>query len=74
MWPCSELAILAFITQCQIAHHDHTQQLQHRKHGSNQPSRQLRTARNKPIAVLIGATAGLVPVGVYEVGHYELTS
>jgi hypothetical protein len=23
---------------------------------------------------LIGATAGLVPVGVYEVGHYELTS
>jgi hypothetical protein len=24
--------------------------------------------------VLIGATAELVPVGVYEVDHYELTS
>ena len=35
---------------------------------------QLRAARHKPIAALIGATAGLVPVGVYEVGHYELTS
>src|SRR3954466_10590640 len=35
---------------------------------------QLRAARRKPIAALIGATAGLVPVGVYEVGHHELTS
>jgi len=35
---------------------------------------QLRAARRKPIAAVIGATAGLVPVGVYEVGHYELTS
>lgn len=38
------------------------------------PLAQLRAARRKPIAALIGATAGLVPVGVYEVGHYELTS
>src|SRR3954470_24526314 len=35
---------------------------------------QLRAARRKPVAAIIGATAGLVPVGVYEVGHYELTS
>lgn len=38
------------------------------------PLAQLRAARDKPIAALIGATAGLVPVGVYEVGHCELTS
>ena len=38
------------------------------------PMAQLRAARRKPIAAIIGATAGLVPVGVYEVGHYELTS
>ena len=38
------------------------------------PLSQLRAARYKPTAALIGATAGLVPVGVYEVGHYELTS
>ena len=38
------------------------------------PLAQLRAARHKPVAALIGATAGLVPVGVYEVGHYELTS
>jgi hypothetical protein len=38
------------------------------------PLAQLRAARRKPIAAVIGATAGLVPVGVYEVGHYELTS
>jgi hypothetical protein len=38
------------------------------------PLAQLRAARYKPIAALIGATAGLVPVGVYEVGHHELTS
>jgi hypothetical protein len=31
-------------------------------------------ARRKPVAALIGATAGLVPVGVFELGHYELTS
>jgi hypothetical protein len=38
------------------------------------PLAQLRTARRKPIAALLGATAGLVPVGVFELGHYELTS
>lgn len=38
------------------------------------PLAQLRAARHKPIAALIGATAGLVPVGVYEVGDHELTS
>ena len=38
------------------------------------PLAQLRAAQRKPIAAVIGATAGLVPVGVYEVGHYELTS
>jgi hypothetical protein len=38
------------------------------------PLAQLRAARQKPVAAIIGATAGLVPVGVYEVGHYELTS
>lgn len=38
------------------------------------PLAQLRAARRKPAAALIGATAGLVPVGVYEVGHFELTS
>jgi hypothetical protein len=43
-------------------------------HAATNPLAQLRAARHKPIAALIGATAGLVPVGVYEVGHYELTS
>ncbi len=38
------------------------------------PLAQLRVARQKPIAALLGATAGLVPVGVFELGHYELTS
>jgi hypothetical protein len=38
------------------------------------PLAQLRTARRKPVAAIIGATAGLVPVGVYEVGHHEITS
>lgn len=38
------------------------------------PLAQLRLARRKPIAALLGATAGLVPVGVFELGHYELTS
>jgi hypothetical protein len=38
------------------------------------PLAQLRIARCKPVAALIGATAGLVPVGVFELGHYELTS
>jgi hypothetical protein len=38
------------------------------------PLAQLRIARRKPVAALIGATAGLVPVGVFELGHYELTS
>ena len=38
------------------------------------PLAQLRAARHKPVAAIIGATAGLVPVGVYEVGHHELTS
>ena len=38
------------------------------------PLAQLRAAGRKPVAAIIGATAGLVPVGVYEVGHYELTS
>src|ERR1044071_1129391 len=38
------------------------------------PLAQLRIARRKPVATLLGATAGLVPVGVFELGHYELTS
>ena len=38
------------------------------------PLAQLRAARRKPVAAIIGATAGLVPVGVYEVGHHEPTS
>lgn len=38
------------------------------------PLAQLRIARRKPVAALIGATAGIVPVGVFELGHYELTS
>ncbi|TMQ13330.1 MAG: hypothetical protein E6J91_18940 [Deltaproteobacteria bacterium] len=38
------------------------------------PLAQLRVAREKPVAALLGATAGLVPVGVFELGHYELTS
>jgi hypothetical protein len=38
------------------------------------PLAQLRFARQKPVAALLGATAGLVPVGVFELGHYELTS
>lgn len=38
------------------------------------PLAQLRAARRKPVAAIVGATAGLVPVGVYEVGHHELTS
>lgn len=38
------------------------------------PLAQLRVARQKPVAALLGATAGLVPVGVFEFGHYELTS
>ena len=38
------------------------------------PLAQLRVARQKPVAALLGAAAGLVPVGVFELGHYELTS
>src|SRR5262249_34673759 len=38
------------------------------------PLAQLRMARRKPIAALLGATAGLVPVGVFELGHYEIAS
>src|SRR5262245_59805006 len=38
------------------------------------PLAQLRMARRKPVAALLGATAGVVPVGVFELGHYELTS
>jgi hypothetical protein len=38
------------------------------------PLAQLRLARQTPLAALLGATAGLVPVGVFELGHYELTS
>jgi hypothetical protein len=38
------------------------------------PLAQLRLARRKPLAALLGATAGLVPVGVFELGHYEITS
>src|SRR5438105_1226559 len=38
------------------------------------PLAQLRIARRKPVAALLGATAGLVPVGVFELGHYELIS
>jgi hypothetical protein len=38
------------------------------------PLAQLRAARRKPVAAIIGATAGLVPAGVYEVGHHEITS
>src|ERR1041384_3547420 len=41
---------------------------------TTKPLAQLRAARRKPVAAIIGATAGLVPVGVYEVGHHELTS
>src|SRR3954465_7173181 len=41
---------------------------------ASSPLAQLRAARRKPVAGIIGATAGLVPVGVYEVGHHELTS
>jgi hypothetical protein len=44
------------------------------KHSHHEPSRQLRIARRKPVTALLGATAGLVPVGVFELGHYELTS
>jgi hypothetical protein len=42
--------------------------------GTTTPLAQLRVARRKPVAALLGATAGLVPVGVFELGHYELTS
>jgi hypothetical protein len=42
--------------------------------GTTNPLAQLRVARRKPVAALLGATAGLVPVGVFELGHYELTS
>jgi len=38
------------------------------------PLAQLRLAWRKPLAALLGASAGLVPVGVFELGHYELTS
>jgi len=38
------------------------------------PLAQLRLARQRPVAALLGATAGLVPVGVFELGHYELAS
>ena len=44
------------------------------QHECHQPLAQLRIARRKPVAALIGATAGLVPVGVFELGHYERTS
>jgi hypothetical protein len=38
------------------------------------PLAQIRLARRRPLAALLGASAGLVPVGVFELGHYELTS
>jgi hypothetical protein len=38
------------------------------------PLAQLRLARRRPLAALLGATPGFVPVGVYWVGHHELTS
>ena len=38
------------------------------------PLAQLRVARRKSVAAMLGVTAGLVPVGVFELGHYELTS
>ena len=41
---------------------------------SMSPLAQIRLARQNPLAALLGATAGLVPVGVFELGHYELTS
>lgn len=44
------------------------------KTGTTNPLAQLRVARRRPVAALLGATAGLVPVGVFELGHYELTS
>jgi len=45
-----------------------------RNTATTNPLAQLRIARRKPVAALFGATAGLVPVGVFELGHYELTS
>lgn len=38
------------------------------------PLAQLRLAWRKPLAALLGASAGLVPIGVFVLGHYELTS
>src|ERR1041384_4058467 len=38
------------------------------------PLAQLRLARRRPLAALLGATPGFVPVGVYWVGHHELRS
>jgi len=38
------------------------------------PLAQLRLARQRPVAALLGASAGLVPVGVFELGHYEISS
>lgn len=38
------------------------------------PVAQIEIARNNPLPTAIGALAGIVPVGVFEFGHYELTS
>jgi hypothetical protein len=38
------------------------------------PLAQLRLAYAKPWAALLGATPGIVPVGVFWLGHYEITS
>lgn len=38
------------------------------------PIAQLRIAVANPLPTLVGACAGIVPIGVYQLGHHELTS
>lgn len=38
------------------------------------PVAQLHIARRNPLPTAIGACAGIVPIGVFEFGHYELAS
>lgn len=38
------------------------------------PVAQLHIARANPLPTAIGAMSGIVPIGIFEIGHYELVS
>src|SRR4051812_9492493 len=72
-WTRSELPRSAFVAQWRCSMTTATSNSAPDLTATSNPLAQLRAARREPIAAIIGATAGLVPVGVYEVGHHELS-